>query len=64
MVYTIVVHLYAKDDKEAIEKIKAKLVEASQVYSKDHETLNWHVMQVHLALLRIPVIRRLTTLKG
>ncbi|KAF2660270.1 hypothetical protein K491DRAFT_701670 [Lophiostoma macrostomum CBS 122681] len=45
MVYTIVVHLYAKDDKEAIEKIKAKLVEASQVYSKDRETLDWYVMQ-------------------
>lgn len=34
MVYTIVVHLYAKADKEAISKLKAKLVEASQVYSK------------------------------
>jgi quinol monooxygenase YgiN len=45
MVYTIVVHLYAKDSKENIEKIKAKLVEASQVYSKDKETLDWHVMQ-------------------
>ena len=45
MVYTIVVHLYAKDDQEAIDKIKAKLVEASQVYSKDKETLAWHVMQ-------------------
>ena len=35
MVYTIVVHLYAKSDEESIEKLKAKLVEASQVYSKD-----------------------------
>jgi hypothetical protein len=34
MVYTIVVHLYAKADKDAIEKLKAKLVEASRVYSK------------------------------
>lgn len=33
MVYTIVVHLYAKEDKENIEKLSAKLVEASQVYS-------------------------------
>lgn len=45
MVYTIVVHLYAKDDAEAISKLSAKLVEASQVYSKDHETLSWFVMQ-------------------
>ncbi|KAF2822927.1 hypothetical protein CC86DRAFT_372710 [Ophiobolus disseminans] len=45
MVYTIVVHLYAKDDAEAISKLKAKLVEASQVYSKDKETLSWFVMQ-------------------
>jgi hypothetical protein len=45
MVYTIVVHLYAKDDKESISKLKAKLVEASQVYSKDKETLSWFVMQ-------------------
>ncbi|KAF1951289.1 hypothetical protein CC80DRAFT_496112 [Byssothecium circinans] len=45
MVYTIVVHLCAKPDAEAIEKLKAKLVEASQVYSKDRETLSWLVMQ-------------------
>ena len=45
MVYTIVVHLYAKDDADSIEKLKAKLVEASQVYSKDRETLSWFVMQ-------------------
>ncbi|KAH8725487.1 hypothetical protein GQ44DRAFT_615721 [Phaeosphaeriaceae sp. PMI808] len=45
MVYTIVVHLYAKESAEAISKLKAKLVEASQVYSKDTETLSWFVMQ-------------------
>lgn len=45
MVYTIVVHLYAKDDATSITKLKEKLVEASQVYSKDRETLGWHVMQ-------------------
>lgn len=45
MVYTIVVHLYAKDDAEAIDKLKKKLVEASKVYSKDKETLSWFVMQ-------------------
>jgi hypothetical protein len=43
MVYTIVVHLYAKEDKESIEKLKAKLAEASSVYSKDQETLGWFV---------------------
>lgn len=47
MVYTIVVHLYAKDDPDAISKLKGKLVEASQVYSKDRETLSWFVMQDH-----------------
>jgi quinol monooxygenase YgiN len=45
MVYTIVVHLYAKEDKECISKLSAKLVEASQIYSKDRETLSWFVMQ-------------------
>lgn len=43
MVYTIVVHLVAKED--AIEKVKNKLIEASQVYSKDKETLSWYVHQ-------------------
>ncbi|CAI6341054.1 unnamed protein product [Periconia digitata] len=45
MVYTIVVHLYAKADSASISKLKAKLVEASGVYSKDRETLSWFVMQ-------------------
>lgn len=45
MVYTIVVHLHAKPDPDSISKLKAKLVEASQVYSKDRETLSWFVMQ-------------------
>ncbi|PVH96744.1 hypothetical protein DM02DRAFT_598745 [Periconia macrospinosa] len=45
MVYTIVVHLHAKADPDAIAKLKDKLVEASVVYSKDHETLSWFVMQ-------------------
>lgn len=47
MVYTIVVHLYAKDDPDAISKLKDKLIEASQVYSKDRETISWFVMQDH-----------------
>jgi len=41
MVYTLVVHLYAKDDAECIRKLVAKLQEASQVYSNDKETLGW-----------------------
>jgi hypothetical protein len=45
MVYTITVHLYAKDDPTAIEKLKFKLIEASRVYRNDKETLDWHVMQ-------------------
>lgn len=47
MVYTIVVHLYAKEGKEVEEKLRNKLIEASQVYSKDKETVGWHVMQDH-----------------
>lgn len=45
MVYTIVVHLYAKDDPEAISALSKKLKEASEVYSNDIETLDWFVMQ-------------------
>lgn len=45
MVYTIVVHLYAKDDAECIAKLAKKLAEASRVYSQDKETLSWFVMQ-------------------
>lgn len=41
MVYTLVVHLYAKDDAECISKLVTKLQEASQVYSNDKETLGW-----------------------
>ncbi|KAK5007472.1 hypothetical protein LTR28_005241 [Elasticomyces elasticus] len=46
MVYTLVVHLYAKDDPECIKKLMAKLQEASQVYSNDKETLS--CQQYHL----------------
>ena len=45
MVYTITVHLTAKPDAESIRKLKAKLIEASQIYSADKETLSWFVMQ-------------------
>ncbi|KAK3635164.1 hypothetical protein LTR22_019305 [Elasticomyces elasticus] len=43
--YSLVCHLYAKDDEESIKKLTAKLQEASQTYTKDKETLNWYVMQ-------------------
>lgn len=45
MVYTIVVHLYAKDDAESIAKLSKKLIEASRVYSQDKETISWFVMR-------------------
>lgn len=45
MVYTITVHLHANDDPASVDKLKAKLVEASRVYSKDKETISWFVMQ-------------------
>ncbi|KAL7622794.1 hypothetical protein AAE478_006473 [Parahypoxylon ruwenzoriense] len=45
MVYTIVVHLRAKPGADNIAKVRAKLNEASAVYSQDKETLSWFVMQ-------------------
>ncbi|KAF6809016.1 hypothetical protein CPLU01_01975 [Colletotrichum plurivorum] len=45
MVYTITVHLHANDKPDSVERIKAKLVEASRVYSQDRETVSWFVMQ-------------------
>jgi hypothetical protein len=45
MVYTITVHLYAKDSSECILKLHNKLIEASRVYSQDRETISWFVMQ-------------------
>lgn len=45
MVYTITVHLHANDDPSSVEKLKAKLIEASRVYSQDKETVSWFVMQ-------------------
>ena len=41
MVYVVVVHLYTKSDLASISGLKAKLQEASWVYRKDKETLNW-----------------------
>lgn len=37
--YTLVVHMYAKPD--CVDKLAAKLQEASQVYSNDKECLGW-----------------------
>ncbi|KAJ0387420.1 hypothetical protein COL922a_002466 [Colletotrichum nupharicola] len=45
MVYTITVHLHANDHLDSVDRLKAKLVEASRVYSKDRETVSWFVMQ-------------------
>ncbi|KAJ7093904.1 hypothetical protein B0H15DRAFT_831175 [Mycena belliarum] len=42
---TIVVHLYAKEGKEVEDKIRAKLLEASDSFCKDEGTLGWFVMQ-------------------
>jgi len=51
MVYTIVVHLYAKEDQESINKLAAKLQEASQVYSRDKETLSWYDLPYSLSTM-------------
>lgn len=45
MVYVITVHLHANDHPDSVDRIKAKLIEASRVYSKDKETLSWFVSQ-------------------
>lgn len=45
MVYTITVHLYCNTNPDSIPRLKAKLVEASNVYRKDRETVDWIVMQ-------------------
>ncbi|WPH04825.1 Hypothetical protein R9X50_00772200 [Acrodontium crateriforme] len=58
MVYTIVVHLKAKPDTESIEKLTAKLQEASQVYSKDKECLSWFVMQSESEMTDFTIVER------
>ncbi|KAL1304256.1 hypothetical protein AAFC00_000670 [Neodothiora populina] len=45
MVYTIVVHLYAKEDQKSQDLLVKKLQEASQVYSHDKECLSWLTMR-------------------
>ncbi len=58
MVYTIVVHLYAKDSVESISKLHNKLLEASDVYSKDKETISWFVMQDHQDKRAFSIVER------
>ncbi|KAJ3283519.1 hypothetical protein HDU79_008987 [Rhizoclosmatium sp. JEL0117] len=58
MVHTVVVHLYAKDDAEAIAKVASKLVEASQIYVKDKGTLDWFVMQDHQDKRAFTIVER------
>ncbi|KAF8211821.1 hypothetical protein K438DRAFT_1568486 [Mycena galopus ATCC 62051] len=43
MVYTAVVHLYTQPGKEA--EMRAELIKASQIYTKDKGTIDWFVMQ-------------------
>lgn len=45
MVYTLTVHLHCNDKPESIDRLKAKLIEASRIYRKDRETVDWIVMQ-------------------
>ncbi|KAJ7777951.1 hypothetical protein DFH07DRAFT_730935 [Mycena maculata] len=45
MVYTLVVHLHAKEGADVEQKIRSTLTEASQAYSQDKETISWFVMQ-------------------
>ncbi|ETS77539.1 hypothetical protein PFICI_11413 [Pestalotiopsis fici W106-1] len=45
MVYTLTVHMYAKDDADCIERLKLKLIEAARIYRNDKETVDWFVMQ-------------------
>lgn len=45
MVYTLTVHLYCNDKPDSISRLKAKLIEASRIYRKDRETVDWIVMQ-------------------
>ena len=58
MVYTIVVHLYAKDLAESISKLHNKLLEASGVYCKDRETISWFVMQDHQDKRAFTIVER------
>ncbi|OWZ07375.1 hypothetical protein PHMEG_00020241 [Phytophthora megakarya] len=58
MVYTLVVHLHAKEGKDVEEKIHNKLIEASQTYMKDAEVIGWHVMQDHVDSRKWTIVER------
>lgn len=49
MVFTIIVHLTVKS--EHVDKVKAKLIEASRTYAKDKGTIDWFVSQGKTACL-------------
>jgi quinol monooxygenase YgiN len=49
MVFTVIVHLAVKS--EHVDKVKAKLIEASRVYAKDKGTIDWFVSQGKKSLL-------------
>ncbi|EGZ29956.1 hypothetical protein PHYSODRAFT_466781 [Phytophthora sojae] len=58
MVYTLVVHLHAKEGKDVEEKVRSKLIEASQTYMKDAEVIGWHVMQDHVDTRKWTIVER------
>lgn len=58
MVFTLIVHLQAKEGKDVEEKIRSKLIEASNVYVKDPETLSWFVMQDNADSTKWTIVER------
>ncbi|KAK1947369.1 hypothetical protein P3T76_001379 [Phytophthora citrophthora] len=58
MVYTLVVHIHAKEGKDVEDKIRNKLIEASQTYMKDAEVIGWHVMQDHVDTRKWTIVER------
>ncbi|KAL8293776.1 hypothetical protein RQP46_000477 [Phenoliferia psychrophenolica] len=57
MVYTLIVHLKAKDAPSA-DLIAAKLIEAATVYRKDKEQLGWMVHRDPKDPLKFAIIER------
>lgn len=55
MVFTIIVHLTVKS--EHVDKVKAKLIEASRTYAKDKGTIDWYVSQGKTNVLDAPIYR-------
>ncbi|KAI9352645.1 hypothetical protein BDR26DRAFT_197926 [Obelidium mucronatum] len=58
MVFTLIVHLYTKDDPAVIASVAAKLAEASQIYMKDKGTISWFVMQDHVDKRAFTIVER------